>query len=198
MSSTSKFDTPQWRILPPARSVSNASTVSPSGTDAAPMQEIEVDPLGAQPLEAALAGGDGAAARGVMRIDLGDDEHASRCPAIASPTTSSVPPSPYISAVSISVMPRSMPSRSAADFLRGAVLALAELPGALAECGHLRAVRQLPRSACAPPKPRMLLRQPQHAQEVAAPQCGDRGRVVAAPQQFGGEVRRSRRRCASR
>ena len=39
---------------------------------------------------------------------------SSRRPAIASPTISSAPPSPYISAVSISVMPRSRPSRSAA------------------------------------------------------------------------------------
>src|SRR4051812_28563862 len=38
----------------------------------------------------------------------------SRRPPIASPTTSSAPPSPYISAVSIKVMPRSMPSLSAA------------------------------------------------------------------------------------
>src|ERR1043166_1700279 len=38
----------------------------------------------------------------------------SRWPAIASPTTSSAPPSPYISAVSINVMPRSIPKRSAA------------------------------------------------------------------------------------
>ena len=38
----------------------------------------------------------------------------SRRPAIAAPTTSSAPPSAYISAVSISVIPSSMPSRSAA------------------------------------------------------------------------------------
>src|SRR5882724_1952799 len=38
---------------------------------------------------------------------------SSRRPATASPTTSSAPPLAYISAVSISVIPRSMPSRSA-------------------------------------------------------------------------------------
>ena len=38
------------------------------------MQQIEVDPVGAQPPEAALAGSNDAAARSVVRIDLADDE----------------------------------------------------------------------------------------------------------------------------
>ena len=42
----------------------------------APVQQIEVDGLDPHPLQAALAGGDGTAARCVVRIDLGDDEHA--------------------------------------------------------------------------------------------------------------------------
>src|SRR5438445_9684196 len=41
----------------------------------------------------------------------------SRRPAIASPTTRSAPPSAYISAVSISVIPRSIPVRNAATSL---------------------------------------------------------------------------------
>ena len=40
---------------------------------AAPVQEVEVEPVGAEPLQAALAGGDGAFARGVVRIDLADE-----------------------------------------------------------------------------------------------------------------------------
>ena len=55
---------------------------------------------------------------------------------MASPTSSSAAPSPYISAVSISVRPRSRPRRSAGD-LPGAPAAVAgHLPGALAEGGH--------------------------------------------------------------
>ena len=41
---------------------------------AAPVQQVEVDALDAQALEAALAGGDRAGARGIVRIDLADDE----------------------------------------------------------------------------------------------------------------------------
>src|SRR5215472_3716229 len=38
------------------------------------MQQIEIDPVGGEPLEAALAGGDNARARSVVRIYLADDE----------------------------------------------------------------------------------------------------------------------------
>ena len=41
---------------------------------AAPMQQIEVDAIGAEAPQAALAGGDGTPARGVVRVDLADDE----------------------------------------------------------------------------------------------------------------------------
>ena len=37
------------------------------------MQQVEIDPLDAHALEAALAGGDGAGARGIVRIDLAHD-----------------------------------------------------------------------------------------------------------------------------
>ena len=40
---------------------------------AAPVQQVEIDALDAQALQAALAGGDGAGARGVVRIDLAHD-----------------------------------------------------------------------------------------------------------------------------
>jgi hypothetical protein len=41
---------------------------------AAPMQKVKVDPVGAEPLQAALAGLDDAGARSVVRIDLGYNE----------------------------------------------------------------------------------------------------------------------------
>ena len=41
----------------------------------APMQQIKVDPLKLQPPEAALAGFHSALRRGVLGVDLGDDEH---------------------------------------------------------------------------------------------------------------------------
>ena len=42
---------------------------------AAPMQEIKIEPVGAEPLQAALAGGDHAAPRGILRQHLADQEH---------------------------------------------------------------------------------------------------------------------------
>ena len=42
---------------------------------AAPVQEVAVEPVGAQPRQRALAGGDGAGARGVVGQHLGDEEH---------------------------------------------------------------------------------------------------------------------------
>ena len=42
---------------------------------AAPVQQIEVEAVGLEPLEAALAGRDDAAPRGVVRIDLADQAH---------------------------------------------------------------------------------------------------------------------------
>ncbi len=41
---------------------------------AAPMQEIEIEPIRLEPLQAALAGGNRPLARGVVRIDLADEE----------------------------------------------------------------------------------------------------------------------------
>ena len=42
---------------------------------AAPVQQIDVEAVGLEPLEAALAGRDGAAPRGVVRIDLADQAY---------------------------------------------------------------------------------------------------------------------------
>ena len=40
----------------------------------APMQKIEIDAVGLEPLQASLAGGDGAGPRRVLRLDLAHDE----------------------------------------------------------------------------------------------------------------------------
>ena len=114
MSAVSKLLTPQCRILPAAFSASKACDRLGERHAAAPMQQIEVDRSVPQALEAAFAGGVVAAPRRVGGSTLLTMKTSSRRPAIASPTSSSAPPLAYISAVSISVRPRSMPSRSAA------------------------------------------------------------------------------------
>ena len=43
---------------------------------AAPVQQIEIDTLDIHAFEAALAGGDSARARGIVRIDLADNERS--------------------------------------------------------------------------------------------------------------------------
>ena len=111
---TSKLLTPQWRILPVALQLVEGVERLLERHAAPPVQQVQVEPVGAEPLQAALAGGDRPAPRGVLGRTLLTRKTSSRRPAIASPTSSSAPPSPYISAVSISVMPRSSPSRRAA------------------------------------------------------------------------------------
>ena len=66
---------PSAAILPSARSRSNASTVSRERNAPAPVQQIEIEAIGAQPLEAALAGGNRAFSAGVVRIHLADYKH---------------------------------------------------------------------------------------------------------------------------
>ena len=114
MSATSKLLTPQWRIRPSRSSCRNALTVSPSGTWPAPVQEVEVEAVGAQPPQAALARGDrpvrGSRCAGSTLLTRNT---SSRRPSIASADEPSAAPSPYISAVSISVRPRSRPGCSA-------------------------------------------------------------------------------------
>ena len=41
---------------------------------AAPMQQVKIDTVGAEPLQAGLAGSNGALARGIRRQHLGDQE----------------------------------------------------------------------------------------------------------------------------
>jgi hypothetical protein len=84
------------------------------GMRAPPVQEIAVEAVRPEPGERALAGRDGALARGVVRQDLRDQEDLVAPPEMASPTSSSAAPEPYISAVSMCVAPRSSPRRRAA------------------------------------------------------------------------------------
>ena len=44
------------------------------------MQEVEVEAVGVEALQAALAGGDGAGARGILRQHLAHDEHLVAAP----------------------------------------------------------------------------------------------------------------------
>ena len=67
---------------------------------------------------------------------------SSRRPAMASATTSSAPPSAYISAVSISVMPEVEAEPQRRRLARPVGAALPHMPGALAEGRDLRAIRQ--------------------------------------------------------
>jgi hypothetical protein len=74
MSSTSKLETPQCRILPAFCSDSNPEIVF-EDVAAAPVQQIEIEPVGAEPLEAALAGAHRLLVAGVAGKDFGDEEH---------------------------------------------------------------------------------------------------------------------------
>ena len=82
---------------------------------AAPVQQVEVEPVGAEPPQAALAGGDRALGRRVVRVDLADQEDLV-APAPRSPR----PPPPRRRPRRTSrrcrsgVRPRSSPRRSAA------------------------------------------------------------------------------------
>jgi hypothetical protein len=101
------------------------------------VQQVGVEVVEAEAGEAALAGGDGAARRGVVRIDLADDEHvvarqrpARSASASAAPTTSSAPPSPYISAVSIDAPARLERAADGRDLAPAGARVLAHAPGA--------------------------------------------------------------------
>src|SRR6185437_4260694 len=69
---------------------------------AAPMKKVEIEPVGAEALEARVASLGGFLAARILRQDLADEKHPV-----------SAPPSPYISAVSMRLMPRSRPSFNA-------------------------------------------------------------------------------------
>src|SRR5439155_446791 len=113
-SATSKFETPQRTILPSRRKRSNALTVSASGIR--PRQCSRYKSSRSVPRRFKLRSQAAIAllAPALCGYTLLTTTTRSRWPAIADPTTSSAPPSPYISAVSMSVIPRSMPRRSAA------------------------------------------------------------------------------------
>jgi hypothetical protein len=75
MSPGSKLLTPQCRILPACRERLEGLQGFGEGRAATPVQEIEVDPIGLQPPEAALARPDRGGAAGIRREHLGDQEH---------------------------------------------------------------------------------------------------------------------------
>jgi hypothetical protein len=91
------------------------------------VQQVAIEVIGLQPLQRSLAGGNGAATRCVARQHLGDEiKVVALAPAIASAITSSA--SPYISAVSMWVMPSSMPRRSAAAALLRSLRSTYQVP----------------------------------------------------------------------
>ena len=142
MSAVSKLETPQRRILPSARSRSNASTVSPSGNAAAPVQEIEIEAIGAEPFETALAGRDRAFSAGVVRIHLADYKQA------VAPAGDRSRHDFLRAAVAVHLggvderHPEVEPERQRGRFGRRARLVLAHGPGAEAERRHGRSIRQ--------------------------------------------------------
>ena len=81
---------------------------------AGPMEQIEIEAVGAQPREAVLAGLTVPRRDAFSGSTFEARKTSSRRPAIASPTSSSTTPEPYISAVSSGSCPRSSPRRSAA------------------------------------------------------------------------------------
>ena len=81
---------------------------------AAPMQQVAVEMIGAQPGERALAGVRVPEREALCGRTFDTRKTSSRRPAMASPMNSSAAPEPYISAVSIWSMPRSRPRRKAA------------------------------------------------------------------------------------
>ena len=70
MSAVSKLETPQRRILPAGAQPLEGVDGFAERDAPAPMQEIEVEPIRTEPLEAALAGRDRVLSAGVVRIHL--------------------------------------------------------------------------------------------------------------------------------
>ena len=115
MSARSKLDTPHARMLSARAQRLETGHGLGERDVAAPVQQIQIETIGAEALQAALAGGSDAAA-GSRGADRPCSPEIPRRAGPRSPRRRllSAPPSAYISAVSISVMPRSRPSRSAA------------------------------------------------------------------------------------
>lgn len=78
------------------------------------MQQIQIQMIRTEPLQTILTAAGQLILACVLRIHLGDQKYAVTDPRIASPTSSSDRPSPYISAVSITLRPNSTPCLSAA------------------------------------------------------------------------------------
>ena len=77
MSLTLKLDTPQARIFPAARRLSNAATTPErSVTPTWPVQQVEIEMISAETGEARLASTRDAVSRHVIGLHLGDQEYA--------------------------------------------------------------------------------------------------------------------------
>ena len=142
MSAVSKLETPQRTILPSRAQPLERVDGFGQRDAAAPMQQIEIEPIGPSRFRLRSQAAIALLRAGVVRIHLAHDENvvaAARRSLRA--TTSSAPPSPYISAVSTSVMPSVEAQREAPPLRRSArARSLAHPPRAEAERRHGRAV----------------------------------------------------------
>ena len=109
------------------------------------MQEIEIEAVGVEPLQAPLAGGDGAGARGILRQHLAHDEHL----VAASPDGLGHDPLGLSVAIHLGGVDQRHAEVEAelerGDLLGAAARALAHAPCALAEARHDLASRELER-----------------------------------------------------
>ena len=112
-SPTSKLLTPQERILPSRRAPRRRRRFPPAGASPA-SAEVAVEAVRPEPAQRRSQAARVPRREALCGSTFETRKTSSRRPAIASPTTASARPEPYISAVSMWVMPRSRPRRSAA------------------------------------------------------------------------------------
>ena len=93
-----------------------------------PVQEVAVQPVGLEARERPLAGRDRPAPRGILREDLGDQEDLVASPGDRLGDQILGGADRYISAVSMWVMPRSRPRRSASIVAAASSLSLYQVP----------------------------------------------------------------------
>src|SRR3984893_6244630 len=109
---------------------------------AAPMQQIEVDPVGGEPFEAALAGGDHTGARGIVGVDFADNEQLiAHALGGTGDDLLSAPAAVHLGSVDQGHA-ETDPEPQRRRFLGGAAPVLAHVPGSLTERRHLLATAQ--------------------------------------------------------
>ncbi len=142
MSSVSRLLTPpQWRIIVLLQ-FGEAFDGLGERDATPPVQKVEIDVVDAERVQARLARAHGAFPRCVMGKHLVDQKHFTARPAIVSPTKASAAPSPYISAVSMTVIPQVDPESDRGDLLSPPPRTFGKMPCPLAEGGHLLAGMQ--------------------------------------------------------